>query len=632
MRGAAVRIALAAGALVLGLVVDAAAGDPASDALTPRLDRTDSRVVVVAFEAGRDGLVVREAAYRRATFYRDIANVAQNAGARAIGFVDFDSLGFSDGAGGRGNVVGSSALAEAGVIPLIDVTVESASEGLPLLTAYRVDPLSSELAGTAMPLAARGDVVRTVPALARAIELADGAIVNLAPFAVEAADRDATSVVPGLAFRLAELGTGTALTEPAVDGVTLGDRRVPLEDGSLRVRWSSELDSVDDVRVIAFTDVIKGLGSDSVFQDAIVLVGTVDPASTAFVDTPIGRLPELLVHANALNTVLTGETIAEGSWVPSTLAAAVAALLIVALAIWRRWLAWLVALAVGASWLVLVWFLAGDGTLLRPLAVPVAAVVAALLATLLSQLTALAERRHLRSLFSQYVPATVAQQLVASGRGAAASEGERVVVTALFCDLRGFTSLAAVLEPGQVRDLLNRYYDAMAKVVLECEGTVLQYTGDEVFAVFGAPLPMVSHADVALRCARRMFAVLPDLNTLLSDETLPHLNFGIGVHSGDVIAAHVGSSIRMQYTVIGDAINIASRHCSMARAGQVMLSSVTYALLSDQPDDAERVEDIPIKGIAGRHVAYRVQCIPDLADEDPDGTVLAGVTRIDPQP
>ena len=414
------------------------------------------------------------------------------------------------------------------------------------------------------------------------------------------------------------------LSDPTPDGVSLGQPRVPLEEGALRVRSSTELDGLDDVQVIDFDELpAGGLVSTALFEDAVVLVGTVDPRATRYVDTPVGRMPEVLVHANALNTLLAGETItvASGGW--STVVTIAAAAAVVLAAGRRRWLAWLVAVAIAAGWLLIVRTRADGGELLPPLGVPVAALGAALLTEVIAQVSALSERRRLRSLFARYVPPTVAQQLVASGRGTAASEGERVAVTVLFCDLRGFTPMAGLLEPTKIRELLNRYYEAMSVVVFRHRGTVLQYTGDEVFAVFGAPVPMDRHADAALECAREMFQVLPALNADLAELRLPHLDFGIGLHSGDVVAAHVGSSIRMQYTVVGDTVNVANRHCSLAAAGQIVLSSVTTALLDDTPADAVRIDDAALKGVAGRHTAYRLDGqLPEDAGPPPSDPAL----------
>ncbi len=198
-----------------------------------------------------------------------------------------------------------------------------------------------------------------------------------------------------------------------------------------------------------------------------------------------------------------------------------------------------------------------------------------------------------------------------------------MTITSLFCDLRGFTPIAARLQPSEVRELLNLYYDMLSRSIFERGGTVLQYAGDEIFAVFGAPLPDRDHASAALACARRLFAVQPQLNEELAKRRLPPLNYGIGLHSGEAIAAHVGSAVRMQYAVIGDTVNVASRHCSLAREGHIVLSAATAALVG-AIDDSERMDDIEMKGVAGMQEVYRIRAglsAPSGSPELTAGTV-----------
>jgi adenylate cyclase len=191
--------------------------------------------------------------------------------------------------------------------------------------------------------------------------------------------------------------------------------------------------------------------------------------------------------------------------------------------------------------------------MLDPLLVPVAVAAVVVLVGGRRLVGVARDRRKLRTLFSQYVPASVARQLVESGNAQSAAAGARLTVTVLFCDLRGFTATAARLTPAQVRELLDCYYEALSPLILERDGTVMQYTGDEIFAVFGAPAPMPDSATTGLAVAYDMFAHLDDLNDDLVSRGLPTVNYGIGVHTGEVVAAHVGSQIRPQFSVIGGA-------------------------------------------------------------------------------
>ncbi len=624
-RSVVVAVIVAVLALAAGAAAELSSGDLMLDRLTPTDLPVDARLVVVAFSEVGSGTGT-EVAHLRATFFRDIATLAERDGARALAFVDFDSQAFSDGGGGRQNVIGSDLLQRMGVAPLLDPALSASPSGLPVVTSYRIDPLASELAGLGVPALYTRELVRTVPGLARLDRLDDGAIVEVLPSARAAADRAANTVVPGLALRLVELGTGRVISQPSASSLLLGDAHVPLESGWLRVRWSSELNGVGDPQVIE-VPVEVGAVPAGFFRDAVVLVGTVDPAKTAFVDTPVGSLPPVLVEANAVNTLLRGDFERPVSPLIGWLAAGVGLAGVLSLAR-KRW--WLVATTAGVAataWLVVVRVLADHGRLLTPLLPAVTVLAAALLLGVVTQIDIVFERRRIRSLFAQYVPRSVAELLVASGRADTALKGERVAVTTLFCDLRGFTPIAARLEPAQVRELLNTYYEQLADVVLDEGGTVMQYTGDEIFGVFGVPLPQTDHAAAALRCARRMFAALEHLNDTLFARALPGLNMGIGLHSGDVVAAHVGSPARMQYSVIGDTVNVGSRHCTLAREGQIAVSAVTEAL-AGPIEDARRQDDVELKGVDGTTTVFFMQLGPTAPSGSPELLERAG--RPDP--
>jgi adenylate cyclase len=234
------------------------------------------------------------------------------------------------------------------------------------------------------------------------------------------------------------------------------------------------------------------------------------------------------------------------------------------------------------------------------------------------------DRRKLRALFSQYVPATVARQLVDSGNAQSAVAGARLTVTVLFCDLRGFTAVAARLTPAQVRELLDCYYEALSPLILERDGTVMQYTGDEIFAVFGAPTPIPDSAATALAVAQDMFDDLDELNEHLAARGLPTVNYGIGLHTGEVVAAHVGSQIRRQYSVIGDTVNVGNRYCSLAREGQIAYSEQLRTACTTPPP-GEPIGAVVLKGVEHPVTAYIIQAGPTLTSGSPELTLPTAI-------
>ena len=536
--------------MALGLAAQALVGDLASDALTRPDSRSDPRVVVVAFDTTADGAVPNDVAFRNALLMKDVVASASIGGAVAVGLMDFDSSAFSDGAGGVLHIVASDDVQRLAVIPLHDVTFRTGDgDDLPLLTRFRVDVLSSDVAGIGVVRPTTLDVVRTVPLLARVGDVENGADFEVPDFLMEQYEEQATNLTVGFALRLVSLASATAPTDPSADGVTLDSERVPLERGALRIRWSDDLTGSAQGRIIPaerLADVI----SPDLFRGAIVLVGTVDPAKSPWVSTPVGHMPPLLVEANAVNSLLSHRfEHPTPSWPSTTLAFMLGASVIAPSSLRRRWPI-VVTVAIGLAWIAVAVVSAAAHRPTSVVLVPIVAAGALLSRLLLRQVDAGRERRYVRRLFGQYVPDFVAHQLLDSGRQLRALDGERHTVTALFVDLRGFTPLASRLEPSQIRVLLNEFYERMGDAVFAEGGTVLQYVGDKGITVFGAPLPIEAHAATALRAARAMFADIDGLQAALIAHGLPPVNFGIGLHSGDVIAAHVGSAAA--HAVFGD--------------------------------------------------------------------------------
>jgi adenylate cyclase len=588
--------------------------DRAQDVLTPRTAQVDDRLAVVDFAdetAVVGGLQLFSDGYHRGTYVRDVVVQAERAGARAVLLVGFDSQSLTGGQSDRADLAASRAFQSAAVIPLQEFDLRSYTGQLPLAVHYRVDVLANEAAGIGapLPLSVEG-VLRTVPEVVRVQALIPQTLVEVQPAAEAAAAKDATTTVGGLSLRGAIALTADTNPDLGPAGAELFGHRVALEDGNLRVRWSSGLDDSNDQSVIRAVNLLAPDFDPTVFKGRVVLVGTSDPAVAPTYDTPAGRLSELMVHANALNTLLLDNSPVPEPNLPAIGLAALAALGIAGLWRWRPLVATLAGIAVVLGWLQGARVLAGTGKLVDPLAGPVAVTVTLLVLAAAHVALAIRQRRRLSRLFEEYVPPEVARKLIVSGRAGTAEAGERLVVTVQFCDLRGFTPLSAKLTPSQVRALLVTYYEALSQIVFAHGGTILQYTGDEIFAAFGAPVPRSDHADAALACARDMIGHRDALNQRLADEDLPPLSYGIGLNSGEIIAANVGSSIRMQYSIIGDAVNVGSRYCTLAREEEIALSQHTFSALSASPDDAADLGLVPMKGVSDPVRSYLIRCEP----------------------
>jgi adenylate cyclase len=153
----------------------------------------------------------------------------------------------------------------------------------------------------------------------------------------------------------------------------------------------------------------------------------------------------------------------------------------------------------------------------------------------------------------------------------------------LFSDIRGFTALAAAMTPDDVASLLSEYFSAMVDCVFRHGGTLDKFIGDAVMAQWGAPLGASDDADRAMRAALDMLRELELLNTKWQAEGRPRLQVGIGLNVGEVFAGNIGSERRLEFTVIGDAVNIASRLCSIAGPGEILITQEMRLALRELP-------------------------------------------------
>ena len=184
--------------------------------------------------------------------------------------------------------------------------------------------------------------------------------------------------------------------------------------------------------------------------------------------------------------------------------------------------------------------------------------------------------------------------------------GTEMEVTVLFCDIRGFTTISEQLEPHQMVSLLNRYFTALEKPITENKGIINKYIGDAIMAVFGVPLHSSTHAEDALKAALQMKKQLKKVNEEFIKEGLPEINFGIGLNSGKALAGNVGTPNRLEYTVIGDTVNTASRIESLCKkyTTDLLISQATVDLFPDTIP-VTFVDETDIKGKINKIKIYK---------------------------
>ena len=217
---------------------------------------------------------------------------------------------------------------------------------------------------------------------------------------------------------------------------------------------------------------------------------------------------------------------------------------------------------------------------------------------------AIVSREEQGETLSRLLPSGLADKLRTEGRKI--GETERLTVTVLMSDIRGYSTIAEHADPTQLAQQLNLHRAEMNRAILAAGGTVMQYVGDAVMAVFGAPVSYEDHADRSLRAAIAMHDAQDAVNERWQADGLPPFGLGIGLSTGEVAAALLGSDERVEYTVVGDAVNLTQRLQQFGQPGQTVLSEPTWVALTTRPTKFEQLDPEMVKGRDTPVVAYRI--------------------------
>lgn len=215
------------------------------------------------------------------------------------------------------------------------------------------------------------------------------------------------------------------------------------------------------------------------------------------------------------------------------------------------------------------------------------------------------EKRRIKKIFKHYVSEEVFGELL-KYPGEIPLGGNRVQVSILFADIRGFTSLSEKHDPQRVVSILNSYFSMMVDIILKNKGTLDKYIGDGILAFYGAPITREEHAELAVCSAREMVSQLDILNKELA-LGIP-LKIGIGIHSGEAIVGNIGSKRKMEYTVIGDTVNTASRVEGLTKEfeADILITGETFSRLRDKNYIIPEKEII-LRGKTKSIMLYRVE-------------------------
>jgi len=320
---------------------------------------------------------------------------------------------------------------------------------------------------------------------------------------------------------------------------------------------------------LSASDVLKGRTVPAHLAGKLVLIGSTAPGIYDQRSTPVSAVyPGVEVHANLLSGLLDARVPVQPDW-----AAGYEILLLLMIAATLAWglprlraarAAQFTALLVAALVALNVWAYGARGLVL-PLAAPLLlALLIYLGTTVWGHIVEGRNRRSLARLFGSYVPPELVEEM-ARDPARYDMRAENRELTVMFCDMRNFTQVSERLAPEDVRGLVNRFFSSMTVAIRAHRGTLDKYIGDAIMAFWGAPLADADHALHAVQAALAMAQRLNALNDELRERGLPQIGVGVGLNTGLVCVGDMGSDMRRSYTVMGDAVNLASRIEALTR-------------------------------------------------------------------
>ena len=337
----------------------------------------------------------------------------------------------------------------------------------------------------------------------------------------------------------------------------------------------------------------------------IVFVGATSPDlhDDYFVPTSYGKaMPGVEVHTNALQTMITKRFLFEQSQISVII---VIFLICLALGILfsriRMLLASILALVFIAVYFLTAIFAFNQGTILNMI-YPFISITVVYGSTVLMNYTIEKKgRKKVTDTFGRYLSKEVVDEILKAKK--IDLKGQEKEITILFTDIRGFTALSEKLSPHEVVAMLNSYLGGMTESVLKYKGVLDKYIGDCIMAVYNSPLRQEDHKLNAIKTALDMQKVVARIS---KTKNVPKVQCGVGINTGKAVVGNIGSEKRMDYTAIGDSVNLASRLCSVAKGGQIIIPEHLYKELKDKIK-ARKIGHVKLKGKEKEVLIYEVK-------------------------
>jgi adenylate cyclase len=403
------------------------------------------------------------------------------------------------------------------------------------------------------------------------------------------------------------------IESPVVDNnLSFAGRSIVLDESdNMLINYTDRGASPLNFRFVSYVDVLSDESLKSGFQDKIVMIGVTATALGDKFWTPMGYLKSgVELHASAVQTILTGNFIKPCSSFTDIIAI-VLMVGLMTLVVMRFRVLWA---TVSVVLLCLLYFfvafsLFDNGFMLNMLHPPLAMLAAFVCLNINNVVYERAEKNEVIRTFGRYTfPPLVEKILKASKEDRLKLGGETHEVTVMFIDARRFTSISENISSTVVVKALNAYFGVIIGAIKDCGGMVTGFGGDSVMAIWNVPLENSNHARLAVEAATR---AQYDIDRLLMEGSVPLvLEFGIGINTGEAVAGNMGSEGYLQYSVIGDSVNVAARLASEAPGGKIWVGENTLTKLEGG------VDALPLAPLAvkGRHEPVNVFEIKDLLD------------------
>ncbi len=412
----------------------------------------------------------------------------------------------------------------------------------------------------------------------------------------------------------------------AVEGqhIRLAGRSIPVDGaGNMLINFSGG----SDFEAVSFADVLDNDFSAGTFKDRIAIVGATAVGMGDIFWTPMGRMESgVKLHASAIDTILTGNFLAAAPSVVNIISILLlslfAGLCVMRFGTWRA-----VAAAFGTVVLYfLVAFFSFDrGVMLDLLYPPVALAASFVGVSLYNVAMARHEKKEIASTFGRYVSPDVATAVLeAVDRDALVLGGEERPATVLFADARGFTQFSETSGPRELAAILNRYFPVIISTIMRYGGMINKFEGDSIMALWNVPADCPEHAFMAVTAAVAAQRAIRELRE--KDPGLPRMDFGMGINTGLVMAGNMGSADRLEYSVVGDAVNVAARLTGEAPGGRVWVGRATFEQVESRVE-ARALGPLKLKGKLEPVPAYEITGIKSQLPEGAAHSVAAGLGK-----